>query len=123
MAEVRHKIGKPLQVNPFKLSQPMGATLAFLGVDRCMPLMHGGQGCTSFTKVQGFELPALLGAIRSFNRAANDARSAWQPSLPLELAFVESLEGGSMEEEAEAPKPEPRPRKQRSSKKVSEKDN
>ena len=29
----------------------MGATLAFLGVDRCMPLMHGGQGCTSFTKV------------------------------------------------------------------------
>lgn len=42
---------KPLQVNPFKLSQPMGATLAFLGVDCCMPLMHGGQGCTSFTKV------------------------------------------------------------------------
>lgn len=51
MAEVTHKSDKPLQVNPFKLSQPMGATLAFLGVDRCMPLMHGGQGCTSFTKV------------------------------------------------------------------------
>ncbi len=51
MAEVIHKSDKPLQVNPFKLSQPMGATLAFLGVDRCMPLMHGGQGCTSFTKV------------------------------------------------------------------------
>ncbi|MBN2645981.1 MAG: nitrogenase iron-molybdenum cofactor biosynthesis protein NifN, partial [Desulfuromonadaceae bacterium] len=42
---------KPVQVNPVKLSQPMGATLAFLGVDRCMPLMHGGQGCASFTKV------------------------------------------------------------------------
>ncbi len=51
MAEVIHKRNKPLQVNPFKLSQPMGATLAFLGVDGCMPLMHGGQGCTSFTKV------------------------------------------------------------------------
>jgi nitrogenase molybdenum-iron protein NifN len=51
MAEVMHKREKPLQVNPFKLSQPMGATLAFLGVDQCMPLMHGGQGCTSFTKV------------------------------------------------------------------------
>ncbi|PLX83146.1 MAG: nitrogenase iron-molybdenum cofactor biosynthesis protein NifN [Desulfuromonas sp.] len=51
MAEVKRKSSKPLQVNPFKLSQPMGATLAFLGVDRCMPLMHGGQGCTSFTKV------------------------------------------------------------------------
>jgi len=42
---------KPLQINPIKLSPPMGATLAFLGVDRCMPLMHGAQGCTSFTKV------------------------------------------------------------------------
>jgi len=51
MGEIIRKIGKPLQVNPIKLSQPMGATLAFLGVDKCMPLMHGGQGCTSFTKV------------------------------------------------------------------------
>jgi nitrogenase molybdenum-iron protein NifN len=51
MGEVTHKSAKPLQVNPIRLSQPMGATLAFLGVDRCMPLMHGGQGCTSFTKV------------------------------------------------------------------------
>ena len=51
MGEVMMKTRKPLQVNPFKLSQPMGATLAFLGVDRCMPLMHGGMGCTSFTKV------------------------------------------------------------------------
>ena len=51
MGEVIHKNHKPLQVNPFKLSQPMGATLAFLGIDGCMPLMHGGQGCTSLTKV------------------------------------------------------------------------
>jgi nitrogenase molybdenum-iron protein NifN len=29
----------------------MGTALAFLGIDRCMPLMHGGMGCTSFTKV------------------------------------------------------------------------
>ncbi len=51
MASLICKSQKPLQVNPFKLSQPMGATLAFLGIDKCMPLMHGGQGCTSFTKV------------------------------------------------------------------------
>ena len=51
MATVIHKNKKPLQVSPFKLSQPMGAVLAFLGVDKCMPLMHGGQGCASFTKV------------------------------------------------------------------------
>lgn len=51
MGEVIRKPVKPLQVNPIRLSQPMGAALAFLGIDRCMPLMHGGMGCTSFTKV------------------------------------------------------------------------
>jgi nitrogenase molybdenum-iron protein NifN len=29
----------------------MGAHLAFLGVEGCMPLMHGAQGCGSFSKV------------------------------------------------------------------------
>lgn len=42
---------KPLQVNPIKLSQPMGATLAFLGIADCLPLIHGAQGCASYTKV------------------------------------------------------------------------
>ncbi len=51
MGEVNRKPLKPLQVNPIRLTQPMGATLAFLGIDRCMPLMHGAQGCTSFAKV------------------------------------------------------------------------
>jgi nitrogenase molybdenum-iron protein NifN len=51
MGEVSRKPAKPLQVNPVRLTQPMGATLAFLGIDRCMPLMHGAQGCTSFVKV------------------------------------------------------------------------
>jgi nitrogenase molybdenum-iron protein NifN len=51
MGEVIHKSTKPLQINPIKMSQPMGATLAFLGIDGCMPLMHGAQGCTSLTKV------------------------------------------------------------------------
>jgi nitrogenase molybdenum-iron protein NifN len=51
MGDVTRRPVKPLQVNPVRLTQPMGATLAFLGVDRCMPLMHGAQGCTSFAKV------------------------------------------------------------------------
>jgi nitrogenase molybdenum-iron protein NifN len=42
---------KPLQINPIKLSQPMGALIAFLGIKNCMPLMHGAQGCASFSKV------------------------------------------------------------------------
>jgi nitrogenase molybdenum-iron protein NifN len=42
---------KPIQANPIKLSQPMGALLCFLGIKNCMPLMHGAQGCASFSKV------------------------------------------------------------------------
>ncbi len=39
---------KACAVNPLKMSQTMGAALAFLGVDRCLPLLHGAQGCTAF---------------------------------------------------------------------------
>jgi len=42
---------KPLQVNPIKHSQPMGAALAFMGVYHSLPLMHASQGCASYTKV------------------------------------------------------------------------
>ena len=41
---------------------------------------------------RAFSVPDLLRAIRSFNQAANDARSSWQPSLPLEMAFLVCLE-------------------------------
>ena len=44
-------MSKPLQINPIKLSQPMGALLCFLGIKDTMPLMHGAQGCASFSKV------------------------------------------------------------------------
>ncbi|GLR45903.1 nitrogenase molybdenum-cofactor biosynthesis protein NifN [Mesorhizobium amorphae] len=42
---------KSAAVNPLKSSQPLGAALAFLGVDGAMPLFHGSQGCTSFALV------------------------------------------------------------------------
>lgn len=42
---------KPLQVNPIKHSQPMGAALAFMGIKNSLPLMHASQGCASYTKV------------------------------------------------------------------------
>ena len=50
MAEVIHS-KKALAVNPLKVSQPIGASLAFLGLNRSLPLMHGSQGCTAFGKV------------------------------------------------------------------------
>ena len=42
---------KPLSVSPLKTSQTVGGALAFLGIARSMPLMHGSQGCTAFAKV------------------------------------------------------------------------
>jgi len=42
---------KALAVNPLKASQPIGASLAFLGLARTMPLEHGARGCTSFNKL------------------------------------------------------------------------
>jgi DNA polymerase-3 subunit gamma/tau len=53
---------------------------------------------------QGFSVPELLRLIQTFNQAANDARSAWQPSLPLELALVGALEKPAVGQlEAEQP--------------------
>ncbi|MDK1378106.1 MULTISPECIES: nitrogenase iron-molybdenum cofactor biosynthesis protein NifN [unclassified Sinorhizobium] len=47
-------------VNPLKSSQPLGAALAFLGIDGAIPLFHGSQGCTSF---------ALVLLVRHFKEA------------------------------------------------------
>jgi nitrogenase molybdenum-iron protein NifN len=39
---------KACSVNPLKMSQPIGAALAFMGLNNCMPVLHGSQGCTAF---------------------------------------------------------------------------
>lgn len=46
--------------NPLKSSTPLGAALAYLGVEGSVPLLHGSQGCTSF---------ALVLAVRHFKEA------------------------------------------------------
>ncbi|WP_028208630.1 nitrogenase iron-molybdenum cofactor biosynthesis protein NifN [Paraburkholderia nodosa] len=52
--------GKACTVNPLRMSQPLGATYAAMGLDACMPVMHGSQGCTSF---------ALVLLVRHFKEA------------------------------------------------------
>lgn len=42
---------KAMTVNPLKVSQPMGASLALMGIRGAIPLEHGAQGCTAFSKV------------------------------------------------------------------------
>ena len=41
----------PLSVDPLKTSAATGATLAVMGVDSAIPLLHGSQGCAAFAKV------------------------------------------------------------------------
>ncbi len=50
MAEII-KRNKALSVSPLKASSTMGAALAFLGIRRAIPMLHGSQGCTAFAKV------------------------------------------------------------------------
>lgn len=51
---------KACAVNPLKLSPALGAAMAFLGVERALPLLHGSQGCTAF---------ALVLMVRHFQEA------------------------------------------------------
>ncbi|MEW5756141.1 MAG: nitrogenase iron-molybdenum cofactor biosynthesis protein NifN [Pseudomonadota bacterium] len=50
MAEII-KRNKALSVSPLKTSSTIGAALAFLGISRAIPMLHGSQGCTAFAKV------------------------------------------------------------------------
>lgn len=50
MAQVL-KSTKPLATSPIKSGQPLGAILAGMGLEGCIPLVHGAQGCSAFAKV------------------------------------------------------------------------
>lgn len=59
MAEVKVS-KKALSTNPLKSSAPLGAALAYLGIDGAIPLFHGSQGCTAF---------AMVSMVRHFKEA------------------------------------------------------
>ncbi|MBI5920755.1 MAG: nitrogenase iron-molybdenum cofactor biosynthesis protein NifN [Betaproteobacteria bacterium] len=95
MAEVRHG-NKACTVNPLKMSQPIGAALAFLGLDRCLPLLHGSQGCTAFGLVlfvRHFretiplqttamnEVTTILGGLENIEQALLNIHKRAQPAV------------------------------------------
>ena len=53
-------VARSLSTNPLKLSAPLGAAMAYLGVEGAVPLFHGSQGCTAF---------ALVLLVRHFKEA------------------------------------------------------
>ena len=95
MAEIKHS-RKACAVNPLKMSQPIGAALAFLGMDQCLPLMHGSQGCTAFGLVlfvKHFretiplqttamnEVTTILGGLENVEQALVNIHKRAQPAL------------------------------------------
>jgi nitrogenase molybdenum-iron protein alpha/beta subunit/MoaA/NifB/PqqE/SkfB family radical SAM enzyme len=39
-----------LNVNPCKMCMPMGAVTAFYGIEKCMTILHGSQGCSTYIR-------------------------------------------------------------------------
>ena len=87
---------KSCAVNPLKMSQPLGAAYAFMGLQKCMPVMHGSQGCTSFglvLLVRHFkeaiplqttamnEVTTILGGHDNLEKAILNIRQRAQPEL------------------------------------------
>ncbi len=48
-----------------------------------------------------FSLAEVLGIIHVFNYAATEARSTWQPALPLEMAFLQAIQRSPSPEKAD----------------------
>ena len=87
---------KAAAVNPLKMSQPLGAAYAFLGMNHCMPVMHGSQGCTSFglvVLVRHFreaiplqttamnEVSSIMGGMDNIEKAILNIRQRAKPDL------------------------------------------
>jgi nitrogenase molybdenum-cofactor synthesis protein NifE len=60
---------KEIVVNPLKHSQSIGAAIAFQGIDKALPIIHGAQGCTFLGKVlltKHFREPIALASTKLF---------------------------------------------------------
>ncbi|MBI5213180.1 MAG: nitrogenase iron-molybdenum cofactor biosynthesis protein NifN, partial [Nitrospirae bacterium] len=60
---------KEIVINPLKHSQSIGAAIAFQGIDKALPIIHGAQGCTFLGKVlltKHFREPSALASTKLF---------------------------------------------------------
>lgn len=87
---------KSCVVNPLKASAPLGAAMAYLGIEGSVPLLHGAQGCTSFAMVlmvRHFresipmqttamnEVTAILGGGENFEEALGVIHTRMKPKF------------------------------------------
>ncbi|WP_075218237.1 nitrogenase iron-molybdenum cofactor biosynthesis protein NifN [Mongoliimonas terrestris] len=89
-------VRKSATVNPLKQSAPLGAAMAYLGVEGAVPLFHGSQGCTAFAlvlMVRHFketipiqttamnEVSTILGGADHLEEALLNLKSRMKPKL------------------------------------------
>ena len=82
--------------NACKLCTPLGACLAFRGVEGCVPFLHGSQGCATYIRrylISHFREPmdiassnfhedsAIFGGSRNFQQGALNLTRQYQPQL------------------------------------------
>jgi nitrogenase molybdenum-iron protein beta chain len=85
-----------LVINPAKACQPLGALLAALGVEGCLPFTHGSQGCTAYfrsTLSRHFREPvasvsdsmtedsAVFGGQSNFIEGMKNAYAVYKPQV------------------------------------------
>ena len=82
--------------NACKLCTPLGACLAFRGVEGCIPFLHGSQGCSTYIRrylISHFREPidiassnfhedsAIFGGSKNFTQGALNVSRQYQPQL------------------------------------------
>jgi nitrogenase molybdenum-iron protein NifN len=82
--------------NACKLCTPLGACLAFRGVEGCIPFLHGSQGCSTYMRrylISHFREPidiassnfhedsAIFGGSKNFSQGALNITRQYQPQL------------------------------------------
>lgn len=82
--------------NACKLCTPLGACLAFRGVEGCIPFLHGSQGCSTYIRrylISHFREPmdiassnfhedaAIFGGSKNFSQGALNITRQYQPQL------------------------------------------
>jgi nitrogenase molybdenum-iron protein NifN len=86
----------PVTRNACKLCMPLGACLAFRGVEGCIPFLHGSQGCATYMRrylISHFREPidiassnfheesAVFGGSSSFQRGVGNVIQQYHPSM------------------------------------------
>jgi nitrogenase molybdenum-iron protein NifN len=98
MLEILQHTEKPFTAtcNACKVCAPLGASVAFKGIQGCMPLVHGSQGCTTYIRrylISHFKEPVdiassnfsqdttIFGGAKNFNISIDNIIKQYKPGI------------------------------------------